>query len=86
MIWDENMPGSNIDKRAVVECDKPGCPESYYIPGTDAIGGAARMKKLGWEISTPVSGIVDNFITYPSRLGIPARCPEHAQGEVNGAA
>ncbi len=78
MIFNASIPGF---PRAVAECDKRGCPESYYVPNVSEYPAAERMRRLGWDIATEfISGVISNGISYPSIRGFMAHCPAHITG------
>lgn len=69
MIYEETVENACNETRAVIECDKPGCPSSLYMPGAGAFTASERMRLLGWEVS---------LVALRNRYA--ARCPEHAEG------
>lgn len=72
MIYEEPFQITPGEKRAVVACDKPACPESTYMPGVGSYTAAQRMRAVGWEVAVSLSAG-----DAPVR-GYAARCPEHA--------
>jgi hypothetical protein len=75
MIYETNIaPG--MDKRTAVECDKPGCPTSEWMPGVGSYTAAERMRLIGWEVPNElISGTAEGYRV----RGYAARCPEHAE-------
>lgn len=80
MIYDSNVaPG--MDKRAAVECDKPGCPAAEWMPDVGSFTAANRMRMVGWEVSTELTS---SEVGEGRVRGFAARCPEHIEGPKMG--
>lgn len=72
-----NDPYNRKDVRAIVECEKPDCPQAFYFLNMGSFNASTRMRMLGWEVW--VIPPWNPSTSYSHAYG--ARCPDHAQGE-----